>query len=149
MINNKQADQKSYHDQQSKVRKNEINQSVLVEDKSGNSKWIPGIILSLVGPMNYEVLVNNKVFKRHVYQILKSTESVSSTVNHPEPTKTDNSINFPSSTDEYHPLPETDAPTDRYPSRDRRPPDRLKLELRTVVYGIHMCYCVTFVISDI
>ena len=50
---------------------------------------------------------------------------MSSTVNHPEPTEADNSFDFPSSTDEHHPLPETDTPTDRYPSRDRRPPDRL------------------------
>ena len=75
--------------------------------------------------MNYEILVNNKVFKRHVDQILKSTESMSGAVNHPEPTEVDNSFDFPSSTDEHHPLPEADTPTDRYPSRDRRPPDRL------------------------
>ena len=92
MIANKQADQKSYHDQRSKARQFEINQSVLVEDHSGNSKWIPGIILSRLGSMNYEVLVNNKVFKRHVDQILKSPESMSSTVNHPEPTEADNSF---------------------------------------------------------
>ena len=73
MIANKQANQKSYHAQQSKPRQFEINQSVSVDGHSGNSKWIPGIILSLLGPINYEVLVNNNVFKRHVDQILKIT----------------------------------------------------------------------------
>ena len=43
---------------------------------------------------------------------------MSSIVNHPEPTESDNSFDFPSSTDEHHPSPETDTPTDRYPSRD-------------------------------
>ena len=76
-VGNRQADQKSYRNQRSKERQFKVNQSVLVEDHSGNSKWMPGIILSRLGPMNYEVLVNNKVFKRHVDQILKNTESTS------------------------------------------------------------------------
>ena len=95
-----------------------VNQSVLIEDCSGNSKWIPGIILSRLGPINYEVLVHNKEFKRHVDQILKNIEPISSAVNHSEPTETDNSFNFPSSTHEHHPLSETNTSIDHYLSRD-------------------------------
>ena len=65
------------------------------------------------------------MFKRHVDQMLKSAEPISSAVNHSEPTEIDNSFNFPSSTYEYHLLPETDTSTDGHPSRDCRPPDRL------------------------
>ena len=67
--------------------------------------------------MNYEVLVNNKVFKRHVDQILKSTEPTSSEAIDSEQTEADNSFDFPSSTDEPHSLPETTATSNtRYPS---------------------------------
>ena len=62
-IANKQADQKSDHDRRGKERQFELNQSVLVEDHTSNSKWTPDIILSRLGLMNYEVLVNNKVWK--------------------------------------------------------------------------------------
>ena len=73
-VANKQSDQKNCHDKQGKQREFELNQPVLVADYSSNSKWIPGVILSKLGPMNYEVLANNKVWKRHVNQILKSTQ---------------------------------------------------------------------------
>ena len=86
---------------------------------------MPGIILSQLGPLNYEVLVNNKVFKGHVDQILKNTESTSKEAIDVEQAKTDDSFDFPSSLDEHHPSPDTDTSNARYPSRDRRYPDRL------------------------
>ena len=121
-IANKQADQKSCHDRRGKERQFELNQHVLVEDHSGNSKWTQGIILSRLGPMNSEVLVNNKVWKRHVDQILKSTELTSNETN--EQTEEDDSLEIPSFT-EHDTSPETVTSSARYPSRDRRPPDRL------------------------
>ena len=90
-----------------------MNQSVLV-DHSGNSN---GIILSQLGPMNYEVLMNNKVFKRHVDQILKNTESRNREAIDLEQTEMDNSFDFPSSV-EHDSSPDTDASNARYPSRD-------------------------------
>ena len=64
------------------------------------------------------------------------TEPMSSIVNHPEPTESDNSFDFPSSTDEHHPSPETDTLTDRYPSRDGWLPDKVIIEEGgTVVYN--------------
>ena len=47
---------------------------MLVENYNGEPKWVPGTILSRLGPMNYEVLVNGKIWKRHVDQLLKSCE---------------------------------------------------------------------------
>ena len=74
--------------------------------------------------MNYEVLVNNKVWKRHVDQILKSTELTSKETN--EQTEEDDSLEIPSFTDtEHNTSPETVTSSACYPSRDRRPPDRL------------------------
>ena len=73
-VANKQPDQKNCLVKQGKEREFEPNQPVLVADYSGSSNWIPGVILSRLGPMNYEVLVNNKVWKQYVDQILKSTQ---------------------------------------------------------------------------
>ena len=111
---------------------------MLVEDHSGNSKWMPGIILSQLGPMNYEVLVNNKVFKQHVDQILKNTESkkVRKLLMSNKPRQMTVLISHLPH-DEYHPPPDTDTPNARYPSIDRRPPDRLSHNYKeggTVVY---------------
>ena len=61
--------------------------------------------------------MNNKVFKQHVDQILKKTESTSREA-------IDDSFDFPSSSDEHHPSPDTDTSNAHYPSRDRQPPDR-------------------------
>ena len=86
---------------------------------------MPGIILSWLGPMNYEVLVNNKVFKQHVDQILKNTESTSTEAIDVEQVRTDDSFDFPSFSDEHRPSPDTDTSNAHYPSRGHQPPDRL------------------------
>ena len=93
-------------------RQFEVTLSVLVEDHSGNSKWMSGIILSQLGPMNCEVLVNIKVLKRHVYQILKSIKSTSREATDLEQAEMDNSFDFPSSSDEHY------SSNAQYPSRD-------------------------------
>ena len=77
----------------------------------------------------YEVLVDKKAFKQHVDQILKSTGPISSEATDSVQAETDNSFNFPASTEESHPLPETVTTSSaRYPVRDRRPPDRLSYD---------------------
>jgi len=45
------------------IRQFILNQPVLVENNNGESKWVPGSIQSRLGPINYEVLVNGKVWK--------------------------------------------------------------------------------------
>ena len=95
---------------------------MLVADYSGSSKWIPGVILSRLGPMNYEVLVNNKVWKRHVDQILKSTQLPD--MNTTEQNEEDATFQFLFTNDEPN-VPETTSSANAcYPSRDRQPPDR-------------------------
>ena len=69
--------------------------------------------------MNYEVLVDNKVFKRHVDQILKSTGPISSEATDSVQAEVDNSFDFPVSTDEPYFLPETVTTSSAcYPARD-------------------------------
>ena len=41
----KQVSQKEWHDKKSKWREFELNQSVLVENHSGDGKWVPGVII--------------------------------------------------------------------------------------------------------
>ena len=118
-VGSKQADQKSHHDKKSKERQFEVNQPVLVENHSGDSRWVPGTILSRLGPMNYEVLVNDKVWKRHVDQILKSCEL---TGTDEQQLEGDDVIDF----ELLFPTEEADttAGQSRYPARSHRPPDR-------------------------
>ena len=69
--------------------------------------------------MNYDVLVNNKVWKRHVDQILQRTELTNKKI------EEDRSFEFPITNDKSDSLPETSTSRTCYPSRDRQPPDRL------------------------
>ena len=96
---------------------------MLVADYSGSSKWIPGVILSRLGPMNYEVLVNNKVWKRHVDQILKSTKLPD--MNTTEQNEEDATFQFLFTNDKSNVLEITSSANACYPSRDRQPPNRL------------------------
>lgn len=67
-VQNRQADQKSQHDKHSKARSFKVGQPVIVRDFRLNSKkWIPGEVLSQLGPVTYIVEVENgKDLKRHV-----------------------------------------------------------------------------------
>ena len=113
IVANKQSNQKSCRDERGKQREFELNQPILVADYSSNSKWIPGVILSKLGPMNYEVLVNNKVWKRHVDQILKSTD-----MNTNQQIDEDTTFQFPFINDEPE-SSETATANASYPSRVR------------------------------
>lgn len=73
--------------------------------------------------MNYDILVNNKLFKGHVDQILKSTEPTSSeAIDLEQVRELANSFDFPSPSDEHHSSPVTSA---HYSPRDYQPSDRL------------------------
>ena len=62
-VDSKQTHQKSHHAKKSKDRRFEMNQPVLVQNYNGETKWVPGTILSRLGPRNYKVLVDGKVWK--------------------------------------------------------------------------------------
>ena len=67
---NKQASQKEQHDKKGRERQFEVNQHVLVENPKGDPKWLPGIFL---GPLSYEVKVNDNIWKWHVDQMITSS----------------------------------------------------------------------------
>ena len=71
----KQADQKTRHDQRSKLRCLLPGQSVIVRDFRHHNKWIPGVVLRKLGPVTYCVKVTNgKILKRHIDHLSKQLE---------------------------------------------------------------------------
>ena len=52
-VSNKQADQKKWHDGRAKLKELEPNQAMLVENHSGEGKWVPGVVLEKLGPTLY------------------------------------------------------------------------------------------------
>ena len=71
---NKQASQKEQRDKKGRERQFEVNQHVLVENPKGDPKWLPGIILKKLGPLSYEVKVNDNIWKQHVDQMITSSK---------------------------------------------------------------------------
>ena len=104
-----------------------MNQPVLVQNHNGDPKWVPGTILSRLGSRNYEVLVDGKVWKRHINQLLKKCELTKVDEKQPDNDDLmDFELQFPidepdTSTNE----PDTSASQSWYPTRTRQPPDRL------------------------
>ena len=45
---------------------------MLVENHSGEGKWVPGVVLEKLGPTLYRVRVRDKVWKRHIDQMLEN-----------------------------------------------------------------------------
>ena len=62
----KQIQQKANHDLHSKTR----GDTVYTRNYSDGSKWIPGVITEITGPVSYKVtLADGKILKRHLDQI--------------------------------------------------------------------------------
>ena len=74
-VQEKQADQKHYHDAHSKYREFDIGQSVLVRNLRDGAKWIPGTIVERTGPVSYRVQVSDQVWRRHTDQLLEHSVS--------------------------------------------------------------------------
>ena len=91
--------------------------------KSNTPKWITGEIVKKLGPLSYSVQIDGVQHKRHVDQLLPSTEQVTfpsdrTTEDFFMPTSLRQSTN-----NEAQP---TNEPTiRRNPPRARKPPDRL------------------------
>jgi hypothetical protein len=91
--------------------------------RSNGPKWLMGTIVEQIGPVTYDVKIDGITHKRHVDQLRERYKSTSIF----SPGDTNDSIrdNFV-----YPELPNSSSdmqgelPTRRYPSRDRRPPDR-------------------------
>lgn len=68
----KQAEQKNYHDAHSKAREFLIGQTVLAQNLQGEPKWLKGTVLQKTGPVSYKVQVGDRIWRRHVDQLLSA-----------------------------------------------------------------------------
>ena len=161
----KQSDQAKAHDRRTKSRSFDIEQDVMVRNYRPGSKWLPATVRRQLGPLTYIVkLCNGQEWKRHVDQIRgyqpateeellssedNSTEIDSST--HPIPTTSAN--DQPASSDQATPNfnPDQQSTTDshqqsttvsRYPSRIRKPPERLMLNIQSSLLREECSKCI-------
>ena len=68
----KQAEQKNYHDAHSKAREFVVGQTVLARNLKGEPKWLKGTIIEKTGPVSYKVQVGDRIWRRHVDQLLSA-----------------------------------------------------------------------------
>ena len=129
----KQASQKLQHDQHSKTRWFTTGQAVMVRDFRPNSdKWIPGTVLSQLGPVTYTVEVEDgKTLKKHVdhirerMSIAKDSAPAQSDTSEVQDNYQYTAVTPTPPPDAAIAEPRVDVPARRYPDRDRRPPQRL------------------------
>ena len=147
-VQEKQADQKLYHDAHSKYREFDIGQSVLVRNLRDGAKWIPGTMIERTGPVSYRIQVSDQVWRCHTDILLEhSVSSQSESVPETEMLLPDTSLpQIPKSESSNESVPSTtngqlnvsesvEKPTAKslrlpikpkqYPRRDRKCPDRL------------------------
>jgi len=76
-VENKQLQQKKQHDRRAVDRRFEIGTSVFVKNYGPGSKWIPGVISRITGPMSFIVTLGDGRERRvHLDQIRKRTVEV-------------------------------------------------------------------------
>ena len=128
----KQAAQKSQHDKHSKTRCFTPGQAVMIRDFRPNSnKWMPGTVLSALGPVTYHVEVEKgKVLKRHVDHLReRMVINEGRAPTQPDTSAIQDNFDYPALSPTPAPGAAVTAPGDvpprRYPDRDRRPPQRL------------------------
>ena len=139
----KQSLQKSQHDRHAKERDFDIGERVMVRNLRPGPKWIVGIVKQKSGPHSYVVETEDKkMWKRHVDHLKALGDAAATTSNDGEletdtyvhfPTPTDNAESAESEDGEAVDSPEqnvNEAPTaPRYPTRNRKAPERLVDEL--------------------
>nr|XP_023691255.1 uncharacterized protein K02A2.6-like [Paramormyrops kingsleyae] len=70
-VERKQDTQKELHDKQVRGRSFQVGDMVITRNFSYGSKWIPGFIVKVTGPVSYKVMLGDgNVVRRHVDQIL-------------------------------------------------------------------------------
>ena len=67
----KQVEQKFRHDKVSKEREFSLGEQVLVQNFRGEPRWLEGTVAKQTGPVSYNVLVEDQLWKRHVDQMHK------------------------------------------------------------------------------
>ena len=147
----KQAQQKQQHDRRAKTREWEVGQSVMARNLQPGPNWIPGVVVERAGPLSYVIKTEEKqLWRWHVDQLKAlgdgisleaSTEDseqdypTSTTVPVEEHTEMNGNIEIAETADT---AAETDSsntsqlsvgeslvPMSRYPTHNRKPPNRL------------------------
>ena len=148
----KQAKQKEKHDQRTNGREWHVGQSVMAKNLRPGPNWISGVIVEQSGPLSYVIETEDKqIWRRHVDQLKELGDGVAmdnstddSELTYPPPTSAvnDEVTEAPGSADPVEPPkvepvpPEVEppdtprlpvvVPMSRYPTRVRKPPDRLQ-----------------------
>ena len=66
-IERKQETQRSNHDNQRQERSFKVSDAVLVRNFQAGDKWLPGIVVYILGPRSLKVKLNDgKVVRRHL-----------------------------------------------------------------------------------
>jgi len=69
-----QAQQKANHDRHSKEQEFTDGQFVLAKNFRPGPKWMPGVIVEVLGPLSYQVKLNDgRMIKRHADHLLHHT----------------------------------------------------------------------------
>ena len=150
-------DQKRFHDTGSVDRNFDVGQTVLVRNLRDGPKWFKGMIVEKSGPISYRVDVQGQIWSRHTDQLLKfnckgvlNRERVTTpdpcveVTYEPPPVNINVTDSSPQSTPQFTPSitfssplasdpkkpthsPHNDSVPPRYPSRVRKPPERLEV----------------------
>ena len=79
-VEDKQREQKKYHDGSAYHRVFEVGQSVLVRNLREGPCWVIRVVSKRLGPVTYEVEVGGQVWKRHTDQLMAYKGSMGSEV---------------------------------------------------------------------
>ena len=136
-VENKQAQQKQNHDVHTKQRDLFVGTPIIAKNFTSNPQWLPGVIIDRVAPLTYSIqLHNGRIWRRHIdHIIVTSSEDQETQRSAPQSpheescddwsdTYSDN-INIMPPNDQAVTSPLTTEGGHRYPTRTRRPPQRL------------------------
>ena len=70
-VHQKQQEQKRNHDRHTRLREFTVGQAVLVRNLRDGPNWLVGSVVKKCGPVNYEVEVEGRVWKRHADQLME------------------------------------------------------------------------------
>ena len=127
-ITQKQDSQKRFHDNAgNKMREFTLGQYVLVENlRNTTPKWISGKVIAKTGPLSYKVEIDGVIRRQHVDQMLPFTAQV---IISDKDAEEDIFLPTPVNNNPIAPEPAPEQTTRRNPPRNRRPPDRLTLNI--------------------
>ena len=112
-VQQKQTQQKQFHDQEAQSRTFHVDDQVFVRNMA--TKWLPGVIIEEKGDFTFFIeLEDARVLHRHIDHIRKRSCDITTS-----PTSDDDDLLVPTAAQENVPEPS------RRSTRNRNPPDRL------------------------